>query len=405
MAQVARLLWSHKHEFLFILGAFLAARLMMYFVTYLGLLVWPVWSQPEWWRTTPDNLVLFRLSLWDGAWYENIALRGYSIDGLTEGKYTNVVFFPLYPMLARAVYAVLNHGYLSLQVVSGLGTLLGVGYCYWLARLEADKATAQRMVWYIVCAPAAVFFSAAYTEGLFLLLAAACFVHARRGDWLLAGIAAGLASACRLNGAFLGGVILLEALYGPARVIPHGGFGDAFRHLGQTLRSAWRVVVALLLAPLGFVAYASYLQVVFGDFLLFSRAQDAYERSGNITRVFDVFVITAEDLKTGPRFLAGQMDPNYFMPLVVTLVALPFVVAVAVRMRPAYGFFTVMSYVLPLASTTVLSMNRYIMTIVPVFLLLAMLGKRDWVDKLIMLWSLPLMAYTAIVFSHAIFAG
>ena len=55
------------------------------------------------------------------------------------------------------------------------------------------------------------FFSAVYTESLFLALSAGCFYLARRERWVWAGVLGGLAAATRSIGVLL--VVPLAVLY------------------------------------------------------------------------------------------------------------------------------------------------------------------------------------------------
>ena len=50
-------------------------------------------------------------------------------------------------------------------------------------------------------------------------------------------------------------------------------------------------------------------------------------------------------------------------------------------------------------------MTRYILMLVPCFVLLAHWGRRSWVDRLVLGIFLPLMAYFSVLFSHWYFAG
>ena len=43
---------------------------------------------------------------WDSGWYHSIVQQGYSY---VAGKQSNVVFYPLYPLLVKALYTVVGH--------------------------------------------------------------------------------------------------------------------------------------------------------------------------------------------------------------------------------------------------------------------------------------------------------
>jgi hypothetical protein len=50
-------------------------------------------------------------------------------------------------------------------------------------------------------------------------------------------------------------------------------------------------------------------------------------------------------------------------------------------------------------------MTRYVLMLVPCFILLATWGRRGWVDRLVLAIFLPLTANFAILFSHWYFVG
>jgi hypothetical protein len=60
---------------------------------------------------------------------------------------------------------------------------------------------------------------------------------------------------------------------------------------------------------------------------------------------------------------------------------------------------------IPLLSGSILSMRRFVIVFVPCYILLALWGKKLWVDRLIIGISLPLQAYFVVLFSHWYFAG
>ncbi len=52
-----------------------------------------------------------------------------------------------------------------------------------------------------------------------------------------------------------------------------------------------------------------------------------------------------------------------------------------------------------------LSMRRFVIAFIPCYMLMGFLGKRTWLDRLIIGASLPLQAYFMVQFSHLHFAG
>jgi hypothetical protein len=114
---------------------------------------------------------------------------------------------------------------------------------------------------------------------------------------------------------------------------------------------------------------------------------------------------TLQELNIGPNLLAGQINTRVVLDVLFTLAFAPLVAAVAWKLRPGYALFTGLTFLVPLSTGTTGSMTRYILMLIPCWLLLAHWGRHHWIDRLIVGVGLPLMAYFAVLFSHWYFAG
>ncbi|MFZ5845208.1 MAG: mannosyltransferase family protein [Patescibacteria group bacterium] len=236
-------------EFKLILLLFLSWRLFLVLSGYLATIFIPL--RIDFLGPTPwANL--------DGVHYLSIAKSGYY-------QYEQA-FFPLYPLLLRLVSRWLS---LSPQdvglVISHLSFFGGLWLFYRLSRDFAAKSVGSLWaVVFLLLFPTSFFFAAVYTESLFLFLAFATVVAAKRRSWWLAGILGMLASLTRLFGVFLLIIVVWEYFH----------FKD--------WRSQKISLLAFLLIPLGLVVYMIYLWFSIKDPLAFFHAQPAFgaERSG-----------------------------------------------------------------------------------------------------------------------------
>src|SRR5262245_19735663 len=103
------------------------------------------------------------LIAWDAVYYRTISLHGYPSQ---LSPY--VAFFPAYPLLCRPLGLVLGSP-LALLVVSNLASILASVLVYCWARKFLEERSALICVALLLAYPPAVFLSAGYTEGLFLL--------------------------------------------------------------------------------------------------------------------------------------------------------------------------------------------------------------------------------------------
>ena len=193
--------------------AFLLSRAII-FAVWFGVLQYPVPSaetEPNWWEpklvlTAPgfgDSLAGL-VRLYDASWYATIAEHGYDAGPFDASAQHNWAFFPLHPLLWRAAAAATGEFALTGIALANLCFLVALVVVHRVAlALDLAPAAADRAVLALALFPASYFFALPWTESLFLLLSASCFLAALRERWWLAGVLAALASITRLNGLFL----------------------------------------------------------------------------------------------------------------------------------------------------------------------------------------------------------
>ncbi len=192
---------------------------------------------PEQLLTTPPDFSNFFIR-WDSGYYLTIAQQGYAPLG------TERAFLPLYPLLARGLSLVsglsLELSGLSLSLVAFAAAAVTL---YAWVRCDHSPATAQLAVALLCFSPASFYLVAFYPESLFLALSLFSLYCARRGWFLVSGIAIALAGATRPTAFLLGIGYLLEVILQR----PHSARTWALAGAGA------------LLAPLGAMAYFAYL--------------------------------------------------------------------------------------------------------------------------------------------------
>jgi hypothetical protein len=208
-------------------------------------------------------------------------------------------------------------------------------------------------------------------------------------------------------------VLPLALLYGRER-------GWSWRHLNlswpRDLRLGW-----LLLVPAGLLSYMGYLQVKFGNAMLFTTAEQAWHRhlSDPITTVVDGYRVAthATDLLADWRLsLVRWLEPGHNGEMFVVFQIAPFValafalvlIALGLRRLPAaYSAWAVFGVLLPLcypaAIRPLYSMHRFVLVMFPLFIAGALatrhLAPLRWL--LLMISAALLVWYT---FAFAAFA-
>ena len=309
------------------------------------------------WRVSSSEIGNL-LARWDTQWYYSIATTGYHWDP-SVFRHENVVFFPLYPMLMRFGGQVLGGHPLAAGLIVSLASFTAaMAILYRLAAEELGDEYAGPVVLLISTYPFALFFSAVYTEALFLLLTVSAFYAMRRERALLvavAGLAAGLA---RPNGFWLAVPLLWMAIERRTR----------------TTDSAPRpMLAAAALAPLvGVAMYSAYLFAAFGDALAWVHGQAAWgvplalrfgaADSGPFERAFTV---KATDV------LMWTLNIGVFV------VVLKAIRPIARRFGMPYVLWIALTLVPPLLTHLFMSMGRFTSVLFPLFFWLATIVPRE----------------------------
>lgn len=311
--------------------------------------------------------VLAPLARWDSVWYLRIADSGYGDSA------PRAAFFPLYPLLVRALATPFGGSEAALLVaayaLSLTAFLAALFLLYRLTEFELGRRLARPTLLLLAVFPAAVYFGVPYSESLFLLLAVGAFYAARTGHWAWAGACAGLASGTRSAGLLL--LIPLAMLWWASR--PR-----------RPRDAAW-----LALAPVGIAAYAAWLGLVEGDALRFLDVQGAWSRhlAVPLTGAWDGLVAAVDGVR---QLASGSRTPVYFevaagdpfriaainVMLFVTLVfAVIACVGVWRRLPRAYGAWVAVSLLLPLTFPVtpqpLMSLPRFVAVLFPLFMWLA----------------------------------
>lgn len=312
---------------------------------------------------------------WDAGHYLSIAEHGYP-----RGSPEDMRFFPLVPVLARAVGWIpgISTG-AALLVVANAGAVLYALLLRRLARAEGmDEGTAGRAVWLLALAPPAFTLVIGYAESVYGALAVAFLAALRRRAWLRAAGAGFLAGTCRPLAVVLVAVALAEG----ARGVRKAPAAERLRRLAAVLGPA-----------VGIGTYLAYIGIRTGSPLL-PYAVQAHDRLRG--------AIIDNPLSVAHRNVAAALTGHGIGPAlhVVWLLAYLALLVVVARTLPA-GYIVLAGLTLLLAATSALmnSLERYAWSAFPFTLALAGLTGRPWVFRLVLTAStVGLVAYALLAF-------
>lgn len=295
----------------------------------------------------------------DGVHYLTLAASGY--DG-----FGTQVFFPLYPMLGH-----FTAPFVTLFLVSNISVLLAGILLFKLVKKHFDENTAKWSVLFLFAFPASLFFGAVYTESLFLLLLLLSFWK----TGFLAGIFSAFASGSRLIGFFVG----------PSLV------------LGKK-KNWWG-----LLSVFGLGSYILYLWWRFGRPLFFLSAQSAFgSRATSVTSLVTPFQTIYRYLKIFVTVNPGSYDfwiaVSEFLAFGLGFWLLSWL-TLNKKMPREWLIFSWVAFIIPSLSGTLSSMPRYLITIFPVYIGLALI-KNKYLKLAILFASVMLLGLFTALFTR-----
>ena len=325
---------------------------------------------------------------WDSIHYLAIAGHGYAAA-------TSTAFFPLYPLLIRVMGAATGSAPVAGVLISAVSLMVALGLLHRLTDLELGRRAADATVMLLALSPLSFFFSAVYTESLFLALSLGAVYAGRRGRWAAAGALAGLAAVTRVPGVLL--VVPLALIY-----------------LKQHRRPGWRLGW-LALAPAALGAYLAYLVArgygALAPLVQQTGAQHQHRMAGPIETILAAVRtalagVRALDLGRIYRPTLGGPLPSgveSILLLAVLVVAVIALVAAFRRLPLAYGAYACAALLVstwsPVAGQPLKSVDRYTLTIFPLWMVAGAWISERRLTRATLLVSAVLLAFWTFQFA------
>jgi hypothetical protein len=328
---------------------------------------------------------------WDSGWYFDIAQRGYYFSA---GGQSSVPFFPLYPLLMRAVawpFGGTDRAlWIAGVVISYCSFFLALVLLHRLAeRLAGTREAARRTVLYVAVFPFSYFFSRVYTESLFLLVTVAAVYAAVSTRWTLAGGFGALAALTRPNG-----LLILVPL------------GILALQSGPTWRERLRHASPLIAVPLAFGLYCGFVYTLTGDPFAWLDAQKHWGYSiGHRPWAALQQLLETMEARGVYHYLVSKPESVYAcVHALVALVFLALTPSVFRRLGIALGAYVAIGLLVPLSGNALEGIGRYAATLFPAFILMGMITSQRIHDVLLIVGSLGLvLLITLFVTLHPIY--
>ncbi len=319
-----------------------------------------------------SNLLLNVWGRWDAVHYLDIATQGY------QG--TDMAFFPLFPLMIRVLGNLMGNHLVAGILIANASFFFALLYLYKLLEHEFDRSVARRAIFYVSIFPTALFFSAVYTESLFFMLTVASFYYMRMHRWWLAAVIGLFASTSRVEGILLVVPFVME-WYAQHR--------DNIRD-----RRALIDLCAAALIPVGLAFYMAYLWVLRADPLYFSHVQIHWNRHFAPPWVSVINAFSKIGHATQAQTIANQS-----LEIVFTALMIAVLLGGWKQLRPSYIAYMALSVLIPMSTSSLMSMPRFALVLFPMFAILARWGERPAVNNLIVALSLPLLGLFTVLYA------
>jgi len=323
--------------------------------------------------------------LYDSYHYSNIAKYGYNnlsnypkIQNHYYIENMEACFFPLYSYVIRGF---LWTGLTSETIGVILSNMCFVLFLYVLRKLLLIKNINSYLPLVALSLfPSSMFFSAMYTESLFLLLVICCFYFAEKRNWLLCGIFGLLGGLTRNTGILLSVFIFVQFIETYIK------FGGKLKHI---IYSVFPVIGLCIFVLMGYFNY--------GNGLLYIELQKRFGRE-----FVNPFKFLTIDLFNG-----NLKDPLVFFNMFTcyVFVIITIVLLFDKKVNISYKIWTIL--LLGISMSTIytgddgvfysLGYIRYCLPAIPVFMYIGKI-KKYYSLPLILLWGGMLLVYSGMFY-------
>jgi len=324
-----------------------------------------------------DNTAPFRLyendildlpARYDAGWYLDIAVYGYRWDPAATGQ-QSIAFMPALPMMMRWGGRLLGgHPIWAGQILVLAASLWAFVYVFRLARSAlGDPDRAAWAVALLASYPFAVFFSAVYTESIFLLCSAGAFFHLGRREYVRTAAFALLCGFARPNGFLLAVPLSLVALWPAAVEAWRGERSGLVPRLARAVGASWPAIAAASAAVAGVLVFSVFIYSLTGRPLAWLEAHAAWGRT------FGTWVSKGpfQELQSGGLYGYARSQPVDALNFAAAVACLAAIWPVTRRYGVPYGAFIAVNLLPPLTAGGLLSIGRVTAAMFPAFIWLA----------------------------------
>ncbi len=299
---------------------------------------------------------------WDATGYNHMIQGGYKYM-MEDGEYVTLVFFPLYSFAGRILNIFINNTQLSAIITSTLCYAFACCFLYKLVIIDYGKSVARKAVLYISISPFGFYFGAMLTESMFFLTTVATFYFIRKHNWIMVGVCGALAALSRISGV----VVIFPAV---VEFIEHYKLFGMFKE--KKVKEAFKLILTKGLWIFGaFVGVFIYLYCNYsltGDWFKFLELQHKFW--GEETCYFGkcILVMWKEIMSDRSVMVKFGMFIPELLSVIMMLITMLYG---ARRHKSMYITHMVVYLVMNTSITWPISIARYMLCALPMFIVLA----------------------------------
>jgi Gpi18-like mannosyltransferase len=355
-------------DLIFILVMILVTRILLFFVADVAY-TWMI-HNPE--DIAPahasDNKFIEMWYQWDAKIYYKMINEGYSFSEV-DGKYA---FFPLLPLIMKFLSLITGDVLITGIIFINICLYFTLIILQKLIRLKFDEDISRKAIIFLLIFPCTLFFSILMTESLFLLLLVSAFYALMTNKTWLAGIFGALLSATRSVGI----LFMVAGIFYLIRTKKH------------------KEIFWMLLCPIGLLLFMAYLNNVAGNPFAFATAQQAFGRDISLGSFNHLTLL----IKSFLNFRLGN-----FINILFFIFALSSIIWCWFFWEKSIAVFSILAILMPVSTASLISLNRYAMVILPIYLFLAYLSKNKEIERILLISSAALMSLWVIIFVSGYF--
>ncbi|MEA5503511.1 mannosyltransferase family protein [Halotia wernerae UHCC 0503] len=234
-------------------------------------------------------------SAWDSEWYRKIVAYGY--EYINDGKQHSIAFFPLFPLLIRAVMTFGLSFEVAGTLLNNLAFLAALIVLYFWVEERNGKSAARWTTAILAWCPYSIYGTVIYTEGLFLLCSTAALRAFDKQQYTWVAFWGALSTATRSPGLAL---------------IP------AFLFASWQQRRGVKAYIASLAVGLGVFLYSLYCQIQFGDALAFVHVQKGWRTSAGFA--WQGWLMMLREITLGKAYWQFSSIQDLWYPLLFVMI-------------------------------------------------------------------------------------